>query len=591
MLRDIPLPHQFVINWQTNHSSWKGCILDIHRLKMPKGLFAILLFTLTIQMGVAQSYDNVWFLGESLLLDFSTAPPKVSFDAGALNSFEGVASMCDSVGQLLFYCDGGRLFNKAHKFFSGWQVMTKWYSSAAITQGLTALPGHESMYFLLQLTEDQQATNPLQLYLTVIDMKKNNGEGEVIITDSLIGTLFSEQLTAIRHPNGMAWWVIGHKNKDDTFILYSLDITGVSSRIEQKVGRNHELFPSYPYSFGEMTTNNEGSIIATISGVGKVDLLSFDRCHGLLTEFAEIDRGLGNEGFLYGLSFSPNGKYLYAGEGFGTSPDRLLQYEVKSGNITGSEIIVWETPLDSINKYETFGQLELGPDGKIYVVHYDQDNHDAQTKLGVIHNPNEKGLACNFVPYDIDLFPVEKGLGLPNFPNFRLGKLMKQEANAGPGKAICTGETTQIGTPDATSKMIYSWAPPDGLDFPNSAQPTASPTHTTTYYLTAIDTTICPEYGTSHDSVTVTVKSNCHIQVVPVVTPDGDGLNDHFEIKNLRPGTEVQITDYLGRRVFHSSNYQNDWPNGSLILSQGVYFYWVEDPQEGAFAGRLVVGR
>ncbi|MCB9233430.1 MAG: gliding motility-associated C-terminal domain-containing protein [Bacteroidia bacterium] len=558
---------------------------------MPKGLFAILLFTLTIQMGVAQSYDNVWFLGESLLLDFSTAPPKVSFDAGALNGDEGIASMCDKDGNLLFYCDGGELFDKNNKPFKGWVLQNKWFISSVITDGVTALPINDSLFFLFHLTLDVQSSSPLDLYYSVINMNRNFGNGEVISSNQLIVDGLAEQLTVVRHADGKSWWLIGHENQNNKFIKILIGKDGAINWNYQNVGYVHKYFPQTSSTFGEMTATLDGKFIATVVDVGMVEILRFDRCTGLLEPFAFLQRPYQVSNLLYGLSFSPNGRFLYASEGYGLSPDTLFQFEVIQGNITQTQYVIWKTPFDSISQYESFGQLELGPNNKIYVVHYDQDNHDAQTKLGVIHNPNEKGLACNFVPYDIDLFPVEKGLGLPNFPNFRLGKLMKQEANAGPGKAICDGESTQLGTPDTTTHMIYSWSPPTGLDFPNSAQPTASPTQTTTYYLTAIDTTICPEYGTSHDSVTVTVKSDCYIQVVPVVTPDGDGLNDHFEIKNLRPGTEVQITDYLGRRVYHSANYQNDWPNGSLILSQGVYFYWVEDPQEGAMAGRLVVVR
>ncbi|MCB9233431.1 MAG: gliding motility-associated C-terminal domain-containing protein [Bacteroidia bacterium] len=336
--------------------------------------------------------------------------------------------------------------------------------------------------------------------------------------------------------------------------------------------------------------NPSGNLLALQSRVGRIDFYKFDRCTGELTYWKSINKPNVNENIFYGMEFSPNGQLFYLSDRYAFNQSRILQYEVFEEDILSTEIKIGETPADSMG----FLDLKLGPDAKIYVGYEDVQNWPIPKRgkfLCTIENPDTKGLACNFQWNSLYLNGGTT-VGLPNIPNYRLGRLTPaQPAEAGPNQAICDGEFTQLGTPDATGKMIYSWSPPDGLDFPSFAQPTSSPAQTTTYYLTAIDTTICPEYGTSYDSVTVTVKSDCHIQVVPVVTPDGDGLNDHFEIKNLRPGTEVQITDYLGRRVYHSANYQNDWPDGSLVLSQGVYFYWVEDPQEGAVAGRVVVVR
>jgi hypothetical protein len=56
-------------------------------------------------------------------------------------------------------------------------------------------------------------------------------------------------------------------------------------------------------------------------------------------------------------------------------------------------------------------------------------------------------------------------------------------ANAGSDVTICSGSGTTIGT-SAISGYTYSWSPSTGLNNPNIAQPTASPTSTTTYTLT-----------------------------------------------------------------------------------------------------------
>ncbi|KAI9549366.1 LOW QUALITY PROTEIN: hypothetical protein GHT06_003732 [Daphnia sinensis] len=58
-----------------------------------------------------------------------------------------------------------------------------------------------------------------------------------------------------------------------------------------------------------------------------------------------------------------------------------------------------------------------------------------------------------------------------------------------------------------------------------------------------------------------------------VITPNGDGSNDRFEIKGLNKflKTELVIFDRWGDHVFEQINYQNDW--SAFGLSTGTFFY------------------
>ncbi len=61
-----------------------------------------------------------------------------------------------------------------------------------------------------------------------------------------------------------------------------------------------------------------------------------------------------------------------------------------------------------------------------------------------------------------------------------------------------------------------------------------------------------------------------------VITVNGDGINDLFEIQNLPENTEVIILNRWGNVVFSSSNYQNNWDgkdNSGKELVDGVYTY------------------
>lgn len=79
-------------------------------------------------------------------------------------------------------------------------------------------------------------------------------------------------------------------------------------------------------------------------------------------------------------------------------------------------------------------------------------------------------------------------------------------ADAGNNVSICPGGSTQL---NATGGNTYVWTPATGLSATNIANPIASPTTTTTYYVTVTDANGC----SATDSVTVTVGSNLTINL------------------------------------------------------------------------------
>jgi gliding motility-associated-like protein/uncharacterized repeat protein (TIGR01451 family) len=69
------------------------------------------------------------------------------------------------------------------------------------------------------------------------------------------------------------------------------------------------------------------------------------------------------------------------------------------------------------------------------------------------------------------------------------------------------------------------------------------------------------------------LSSNVLINKANMFTPNGDGINDYFEISGLLryPNNELLIFNRYSDRVYHKRGYANDWDGGNL--PDGCYYY------------------
>ena len=82
---------------------------------------------------------------------------------------------------------------------------------------------------------------------------------------------------------------------------------------------------------------------------------------------------------------------------------------------------------------------------------------------------------------------------------------------------------------------------------------------------------------TSESNYATCVQPQPPLIVVPnVMTPNGDGVNDIFDINYIELYDVKKLTIYnrWGNPVYTSEDYQNDWDGGNV--SDGVYFYVLE---------------
>ena len=85
-------------------------------------------------------------------------------------------------------------------------------------------------------------------------------------------------------------------------------------------------------------------------------------------------------------------------------------------------------------------------------------------------------------------------------------------------------------------------------------------------------------------SFEVLVPFNTDIFIPNVFTPNGDGINDTFFIRNLPiEGNTMAIQNRWGRVVFEATDYKGDWDGGNL--PDGVYFYTLQINGGDTFKG------
>ncbi len=148
-------------------------------------------------------------------------------------------------------------------------------------------------------------------------------------------------------------------------------------------------------------------------------------------------------------------------------------------------------------------------------------------------------------------------------------------ANAGNNKVIMEGESTTLDGTVSGDNLYYFWTPSDHLDDPNKLSPIASPLVTTTYTLNVSSQNNCESANSS-----VTVKVFKKVIVPNTFTPNGDGINDLWNIEALQayPNAEIKVMNRFGERVFSAKgNFQNwDGLYKGKNLPVGTYYYWIE---------------
>ena len=388
--------------------------MDHIAIQMKKILFYTFLLCFVGVYGQQQASN--WYFGENAGIQFAADGTVSALNDGQLNTVEGCSSISDNNGNLLFYTDGSLVYNREHRIMvNGSGLLGDLSSSQSAI--VVPKPDNSDIYYIFTVGSNQSLTG---LKYSIVDMTLDSGRGAITRKNTNLLSQCAEKIAAVlKDCETGAIWVIGLSDFNgtstigiNTFHAFEVTDTGVNATAVKSTFNLLNITDLRGY----LKISPDGTKVACANVDNGLYLFDFDVTTGMLSNYQRLNIS-GSNNQPYGAEFSPNSQLLYvtaSNDYFEAGDDnpnahqsKLIQFDMTAANISNSAIT-----LDNRNAYRS--ALQLGPNGKIY-------RTTSETYvlglpfLSVINNPNEIGLACNYVNNAISLGQNNSTQGLPPF--------------------------------------------------------------------------------------------------------------------------------------------------------------------------------
>ena len=357
------------------------------------------------------------FRGDTLNIDSMLVP-------GSLYMSYTNASICDTAGNLLLFSNGCGVMDADFQYVPGAgqinETTLQSYLCNEVGGGrrpdaMLILPDDDgSSYHLIhtRLTDIPVLVSDRLLWSKLYQDVDGKLSSEFLDSTIIEQFLFSGNLSACRHANGLDWWVVSPKNLENIYYMVRMNSSNYSIHADT-IGLPTD---EYDDSTGEAVFSPDGTKYARYTIHADLQIFDFNRCTGQFGHPIHVPIvDAADTSYSAGVAFSPSGQYLYV-----SSTRQIYQFDMQAADIPASKTTVatYDGFFYPIPQLPTrFYQCELGPDGKIYI-----SCPGGKRVLHVIEHPDSAGLACQVVQHKYILdYPIFGGL--PHFPNFRLGAL------------------------------------------------------------------------------------------------------------------------------------------------------------------------
>ena len=323
-------------------------------------LFIIISTNFSFGQAISKS-SNIWYFGDRAGLDFNFSPPIALLD-GQLNTQEGVATIANENGNLLFYTDGSTVWDENHDAVPNGNGDLDGHFSATQSAIITPHPGNSNQFFIFT-TDELGGPNGLSFSIYDVSLEGNGDEnfplGDIDASKKNIrlNVPVTEKLTAILKSNAGEYWILAHAWNSDDFYAYELTCDGLNETpIISSIGNVHSGGIDNINSVGYIKASPDGSKIGLVNRTtNTIELFDFDKASGKLSNFKEYSPIVSS---LYGIEFSVDSKYVFVGD-----LNNILRYEIETDDLTYIEADN-NSPFSSSNVIRA---IQIGPDLNIYV--------------------------------------------------------------------------------------------------------------------------------------------------------------------------------------------------------------------------------
>ncbi|MBK8080999.1 MAG: T9SS type A sorting domain-containing protein [Saprospiraceae bacterium] len=403
-------------------------------------LFLLLIVNNIVSVPLArtQYYDNTWILGydyntskeggyddaaEGMILRFDKSPPSIEKHPIPFEMLDFSIMSNPETGDLMFYTNGCRIMNKNHDVMENgdsinqgvqWRYFCNEGPSSFYSDfnGSLSLPfpgqDNKGKYVLFTRPKNLEPVYIQKILYHIIDMNQNDGKGKVIKKNIELfkgDELAPASMQACKHANGTDWWIMQWERNKPLYHVFILDKNGPRFSHSASVGSNG------PLSVSQACFSPDGTKFIWSDLNKGVGLYDFDRETGFLSNpksktispLYQYGKG--------GVSFSRSGRFAYLS----------ARYELFQLDTWEEDFDKAFTMIDTISIITpvgiplNFSNSMLAPDCKIYI-----STGFTWFYYHVIHNPDEKGKACDLRKLDLQLPWPNRNSAVPNNVHYRM---------------------------------------------------------------------------------------------------------------------------------------------------------------------------